>query len=287
MQFANLRNTLKTEIKPAYVLTGSDIFLVNKAIELILAAAKINPLNVIRFDESHDANEINALSRNESMFGGPTATIVRSLTDTRIILQPGTKVFEPVDCNPMTSDLVTKLAINQFSQSGKTVNQDSAAYLAASQNNDYARVNNEIIKLISYYNDKKELSLTDIESLITKTEEFQIYELGNALLKKDTIKAKIICNALSKGTDDYAIFANLLSLTRRLFYALCSPASDSELASFLKVHPYAVTASRRDGKHLRVDIMDIYRNALDLEYQIKTGRISAEHALVLLQGSLL
>ena len=52
MLFANLKNALKTEVKPAYTLHGSDIFLVNKAIELVLEAAKIDPLNVAKFDES-------------------------------------------------------------------------------------------------------------------------------------------------------------------------------------------------------------------------------------------
>jgi len=288
MLFANLKTALKTEIKPAYLLTGSDVFLINKAIELILSAAKIDALNVIKIDEDTDATEINSLSRNQSMFGGATATIVRGLTETKIILDPSSKIIEPVDCNPMSQDVVTKLIINQFTQEGKTVNQATATHLATSQNNDYSRINNEIIKLINFYKDKKELTVDDISPLISKTEEFQVYELGNALLKKDLNKATTIYNNLvAINTDEYALFGSLVSLIKRLFYALSSPMTDAELGAYLKCHPYAVTATRRDGRHLKDTIINIYKTALELEYKIKSGQISCDHAIILLKGALL
>jgi hypothetical protein len=69
-----------------------------------------------------------------------------------------------------------------------------------------------------------------------------------------------------------------------MFFALKSNADDSYVANFLKVKPFAVTACRRDGKHLKDKIAEIYGAALDLEYQIKSGRLAAGHAVFLLQG---
>lgn len=298
MLFANLKNTLKTEIKPAYTLFGSDIFLINKAIELILEAAKIEPLNVTRLDEGTDESEIEASLRNVSMFGGSTAVIVRG-AETRVILEPGIKVkdVERVDCNPMTSDLVVRMILSQ-----KRFTQDAAVLLATCCDNNYASVDNEINKLFNFFKDKELLTADDVASIVTKTENFQIYELSNALLKKDAIRAdKILHTLLSCGMEEYAVFGNLVSSVRRLFFALTSPAPDGQVWAYLKGQPYApaqgsfasakgsyaVTASRRDGRHLREKIAGIYENALDLEYQIKSGKITAERAIFLLQGLLL
>lgn len=288
MLFANLKNSLKEGIKHGYELKGSDIFLINKSIELILNAAKINPMSVSHLDETTTTNDINALLRNQSMFGETTAVVLRTPELTRVILAPDVKVFETIDCNPMTADLVVKLIINQFSAAGKKITHDAAVTLASSQGNNYARVNNEIIKLQNYFSNKDTLTVDDIIPIISKTEEFQIYELGNTLLKKNVSQADAIyANLTASGVDDYIIFSSLISQTRRLFFGLLSTATDAELASFLKVHPYAITASRRDGRHLQNKIASIYEEALELEYKIKSGALNSTRAVAILQGLML
>jgi len=283
--FAELRSTLKTVVAPAYILSGSDIFLINKSIELILQAAAVTPMNVTKFDETADPAEVDATLRNVSMFGDKTAAIIRGTQDTRVLLQPGTKDRDAVrvDCNPMTADLVVRLIMNT-----KRFTADAAALLAGACENNYARVNNEIIKLTNHYHNNSVIQRADVDAIVTKTESYQVYELSNALLKKDAAAAeKILQNLQNSGVEDYAIFGNLVSFARRLFYALHSPLSDSALAAHLKGHPYGITATRRDGRHLRDRIMTIYSHALELEHRIKSGKIHAQHAIVLLAGAFL
>jgi len=286
MLFAELKATLKTTIAPSYVLFGSDIFLINKAIELILEAAKVQSNNVTRLDEGTDESQINANLRNISMFGGEVAVVVRGLTETRMILKPDVKAKDTVrvDCNPMTQDLVVRMIL-----SGKKLTQDAAVYLAGACENNYARVSQELEKAVNYFKDKPAIDRTDIEQIVTKTESFQIYELSNALLKKDSARAdKILQNLVESGIEDYAIFGSLVAFLRRLFYVVTSPQPDGVLAGYLKVHPYAVTSTRRDARGVSRDkAARIYADALDLEYQIKSGKISAKHAVVLVMGSLL
>jgi DNA polymerase III delta subunit len=281
MLFANLRESLKTEIKPAYTLAGADIFLINKSIELILTAAKIEPLNVIYIEEDATPADINAALCNVSMFGDANAVVVRG-AEARVILQPNTKSSQPVDCNPMTEDLVVRLILNT-----KRFTPDAARFLAQCCENNYARVNNEMEKLLSYHCDKTQIGRADVDKLVTKTENYQIYELSNALLKRDIVRADKIVKTLDLcGVDEYAVFGSLVSLLRRCFYGFASNAPDAAIANFLKVHPYSVTSARRDGKHLRENITQIYAQALDLEYQIKSGKIGTRHAIFLIQGLL-
>ena len=88
MLFADLRASLKEKIAPAYIASGADVFLINKSVELILAAAQIPPLNVVRMEEDATADAINAALQNVSMFGGQNAVVIRGLNDTRLYLQP-------------------------------------------------------------------------------------------------------------------------------------------------------------------------------------------------------
>ena len=54
------------------------------------------------------------------------------------------------------------------------------------------------------------------------------------------------------------------------------------VAAVLGCSPFAVQYARRDNKHLAPRIKDLYAYALDLEYQIKSGRVGVNNAIVLL-----
>jgi len=256
-------------------MTGSDIFLVNKSVELILQASGIDKMNVVRLDDGVGLNEINIHLSNVSMFGGGVAVVVRTNDETRLFLKPvkDLKQAEKVDCNPMSENLVVRLIMQN-----KFFNQDTAMKLAKICENDFARVYNEMQKLEAYG--------TFDESIITKTEKYQVYELSNALIKKDIARAENILKSFSEsGVDDYAVFGNLVSFARRLFYCKQSPMSDGDLAKFLGVNPYAVIALRRDTRNItKSQATEIYGRALDLEYQIKSGRVATNRAVILLVG---
>jgi len=286
MLFAELRASLKEKIHPSYVMTGSDIFLINKSIELILAAAGVDAMGVIGLDESVTIDEINVNLPNISMFGGGTAVVIRGVEQTHVILKPikDFKTAQKVDCNPMTENLVVRLIMQN-----KKFPQDSAFTLARMCENNYAMVANEIEKLVNYYHDKESIASADIEKIVNKTEKYQIYELSNALVKKDSTRAQNILQTLiSSGVDEYAIFGGLVSFVRRLFYCKSSGLSDAELGKFLGCNPYAITATRRDARAMSRDaVMLIYQSVLELEYKIKSGKITTHSAIVMTVGAML
>ena len=285
MLFENLRVSLKEKIAPLYIMTGSDIFLVTKSIELILSAASVNSMNVTRFNEEVGLDEINANLRNISIFGGRVAVVVRGETQTKVYLEPvvNEKSAVIVDCNPMNESLVVRMILQN-----KRFTPEAALVLAQACENNFASVSGEIEKICAFF-EKEKIDAADVGQIVTKTEKYQVYELSNALIKKDAAKAERILDTLLQiGVDEYAIFGNLLAFARRLFYAKASPQPDAAVAAFLGVHPYAITALRRDGRNISNEkAADIYRDALDLEYQIKSGSVGAGRAAVLLTGKML
>ena len=306
MLFANLKASLKDGLKPAYLLFGEDVFLVNKAIELITEAANVDIVGITRLDEAATSSEVIAKCRTVAMFGGRRAVIVRPAGEklfdkglTAYLAAPDTecvvilvcdkaanvKNTEVIDCNPMSEDLVVKLIARAAADGGKKINEDAVRLLARFCDNNFARVNNELNKLLHYFCDRPVITTQDVSEIAIKSENYQIYELGNAVLKKDTEGSeRILKTLLASGLEEYALFGNILATIRRVFWAVRTKVPAEAVAALLKCHPYAVTASRRDFAALATGITSSYKKATDLEYQIKSGKISVTSALTLLQG---
>ena len=288
MLFADLRASLKTKIAPAYVLSGSDIFLINKSIELILAAAQIPPLALVHLPLDAPLNDVNAHLSNTSMFAASPAAIDRGTADTRLYLRPIKSIneAEKVDCNPMSEDLVMRLVLQN-----KRFTPPAALLLARASENNFAMVSAEIQKAESFFDPVAHPQITDadLSTLVTKTEKYQVFELTDAILKRDLPRVRRILDFLLPNDegDAYGVFGLLNTFARRLFYAKSSRLTDADLGKHLGVHPYAITVIRRDKSITEKAAAAAYEAAIDLEYQIKSGQILAPRAVPLLIGALL
>ena len=285
MLFENLRAELKTKVAPAYIMTGTDVFLINKAIELILTEANVDTLNVVQLEEDITDDVINATLQNVSMFGGAVVAVIRGITESRVILGKHKKSeVITVDCNPMSESLVVKMILQN-----KKFTYDAAVGLARACENNYSRVAGEVEKLTCYCDDKATIDIPDVDKIVTKTERYQVFELSTALMKTDIVKVNVVLQNLeSCDVDEYAVFASLLTFTKRLFYITNSRLSDGELAKHLGVHPYAIISTRRDGKWVDAKLSrQIYERALDYEFQIKSGKVLANRATVMLIGEMM
>jgi len=303
MEFIKLKTTLKETISPIYILWGSDNFLINKSIELITNQTATN--DKTKFDEKTNVSEIVTACQTFSMFGDKRLIIVRGVEsklltelkkyidnpnpDCILILvftgdkAPTTKNVQIVDCNPIKGDILLKLIAKQFSDGGKKITPTASSLIAKYCADNYAKIDNEISKIINFYTTVDTIEVTHVEEIISKDEDFQVYELGNAITTRDLKKAQTILTRLkSAGVDDYAIFGNLVSMLKRLYFSLKTNTSQDKVAAVLKCSPYAVMYARRDNKRLTPKIATLYKMALDLEFKIKSGQISIPSAIDLL-----
>lgn len=303
MNFVELKSTLKSVVKPAYFIHGSDNFLVQKAVELIITAAGVKDavLDVSKLGGADSAEAIVAACRTVSFFGGPRVVVVRPFTEEQngimlknylknpnldcILLLVGEKPIkdtEEINCNPMQQEILVKLITNQFAAMGKKISSDGAVLLCQYCSNYYSRIDNEINKLVNFYINTDLIGVDEIKAIVTKTQDYQVYELSHAICAGKITQAEEILKILQdSGVEDYAIFGSLVSAFRRLFYSLTCKADNKDVAAMLGCSPFAVQYARRDNKHLTGRIAGLYGYALDLEYQIKSGKISIEDAIVL------
>jgi len=301
MDFVQLRNELKNKVSPVYVLFGTDVFLVNKATELISGSSTVD-----RFDASTTVREIITSANTFDMFGGKRILFVRA-ADEKILKdkefmkyiaspnpnsvliiavpvekQPTVKDVEIVNCNPLQGDILLKLIAKQIQDAKKNISAPAAVMLAKNCNNNFARISNEIVKLVA--NTDTIIDVDQVMEHATPDEEHQTFELGNAILKKDlALCNKLIENFTASGVEDYAVFGSLVASIRRVFYSLLSTATNDELGKFLKVSPFSVMYARRDYKQQKEKIARLYAKALDLEYKIKSGQVTARSAVDVIQ----
>ena len=285
MLFAELKKSLEKEVAPAYEFRGSDNFLIERGIGLVLKAASIDPLNVTQMEEGAKEKDINISLGNISMFGGGVAVLVRGVGVASLYLKPAKpKDVISVDCNPMTEALVVRLVTQD-----KRFTVDAATAIARACENNYGRVAGEVEKIVLYYDTKSQITLDDVNAVLTRTEKYQSYELGSALLKRDRARAGAILEYLSvSGADDYMVFGGLVAVARRLFYILNAKASDADLAKHLDVKPFAIFSTKRDSRGFSAtDARRVYKSALEAELGIKSGKFLAGRAVVLLVGEFL
>lgn len=301
MDFTSLKTSLKVQVHPVYLLFGNDSFLINKSIQLITQA--INAPDTTRLDETASSTAIIAACRTVSMFGDRRLVVVRNIADTitkdlskylaspnkdcililvsNVDKEPKIKNVQLVDCNPIKdATILQQLICKQVRDAGKTITPAASSLLVNLCANNYSRINNELIKLTNL--DDEKIDTNHVGDFVIATQDFQIYELGNAVCRGDIQGSnKILNNLRAQGFDEYAIFGNLLAQFKRLFFSLTTKASNDAVAQVLKCNPYAVSFARRDNRVLTPKIKTIYAQTINMEYQIKSGALTPTAAVEL------
>lgn len=299
MDFAQLKSSLKTKIEPAYLLYGTDFFLLNKASSLIQAVWP--DAEVSKFDATTSPDQVVATLTNLAFFtthriviytvepktnlaalknylANPVAGTVLILIDANAKTNWHLPQVTLVNCNPLPANIAIPLLARQIAP--HQITQAAAQYLFEATGGDYSLIDNELTKLLAFYADLPLWDVPQLAPYIQKTIDYQIYELGSAILRRDIAAATQMWQYLgSTNHNDYAIFGGLVAQLRRAYYATATQGDENAVAKFLGCSPYAIKYSRRDfGKNPAL-VRACYQQALNLEYQIKSGRVTIPAAV--------
>ena len=169
-------------------------------------------------------------------------------------------------------------------QEGKIISPEAIRKLAAEAGNDLWRLAGEIKKLAAFSGQKPVISEQDISLLVKPRIETNIFATIDALARRDKKTAlKLLHQHLEKQDDVIYLltmfiyqFRNLLQLKDLVdkgtpFY---------QLAQKTKLHPFVIKKSWEQIKNFSLEgLKKIYQKLLDLDLEIKTGRIEAKTAL--------
>ncbi len=133
--------------------------------------------------------------------------------------------------------------ITKFITSHKyDITAKATALLVEFIGNDLSRISNELNKLFLLVPKGDQINEKHIEKHIGISKDYNVFELVNAVLEKDVLKANKIVRYFGqnpKATHITIVLGNLHTLYQRLFKAHFSKTEDPrKLASLLKIHPY-------------------------------------------------
>ena len=134
----------------------------------------------------------------------------------------------------------------------------------------------ELDKLMIASIDTKMIPLELVESLVAKTLEQNIFELGESILKKEGVKAlQIYHDMLLQKEDPLKMNAILLGQFRLLLqvsYLKREGYQEPEIQKTLGVHPYRVKIALQQSRRFGLSLLEkAFMQLVDTEYALKTS----------------
>lgn len=303
-----LKKRLNDGIARVYLVEGDDYYLYDKAFSMIKNACKItlDDFNVNIFDdESFNIDKFFAATEmlpvmdekrlvvlkgckvgegdkkriNQILLHIPKTTVVVVL-DYNNNFEFLKQDFVFVDAGRMDEPTVRKLVVAYLAKQNRQISPEALEALIAACNGYLTRIFNELGKLMYYDNQNALITKEAVEKLVSKDVEFSVFELTEALSKKQGDRALKILQQMQKEQGVFTLIANQF---RRLFYSAISPLSNSELAKLLGVKEYAITKAKQLSKGFsKAQLNKICAMLEDYDFLVKSGEMQQQNALYLL-----
>ncbi len=188
-----------------------------------------------------------------------------------------------VDCSRSDEETIRKWIHVTCKREGVYADAVTCGKLAAYCNFDMARISKETEKLLCYCQAEQVSKLTDelVDALVYPDSEYKIYELTNALARKNYGEyVRISAELMVKGFNETSLLSTLASYFRNLYETSLLSGGDKEVAATLGIKEYAAKKNREQaskfGKNKLLEIYDGIYGALS---SVKCGKLTPQAAL--------
>ncbi len=188
-----------------------------------------------------------------------------------------------VDCARADEETIKKWIYVTCKREGVYADGITCGKLASYCVFDMSRISKETEKLLGYCKAKDLERLTDeiVDSLVYPDSEYKIYELANALARKNyTEYMKIIADLSTRGFNETTLLSSLASYFRGLYEISLCKGSDKEIAVALGMKEYAAKKNREQAaKFTKDELLSLYNAVYNAISDIKCGEVTPPSAL--------
>ncbi len=135
-------------------------------------------------------------------------------------------------------DWITK----NVSSKGYSISEKATLLLAEFVGNNLSRLNNEIDKILSNFKEKTPITDAHVHQYIGISKEYNVFELQNAISRRDILKCNKIVNNFAENPKEHPIqqtLANLYGYFSKLLMVKSARATtDADVARVLGINPY-------------------------------------------------
>lgn len=188
-----------------------------------------------------------------------------------------------VDCAKSDEETIKKWIFLTCKKEGVYADGITCGKLASYCTFDMARISRETEKLLSYCQATNTERLTDelVDELVYPDSEYKIYELANALARKNySAYMKIIEDLTVRGFNETSLLSSLASYFKGLYEVSLCKGSDGEVAAMLGIKEYAAKKNREQAsKFTKEELLHLYNEVFGAISGIKCGELSPPSAL--------
>ena len=172
---------------------------------------------------------------------------------------------------------------------GYEINMKAINTLKEYCNDNYDVILNSIDKLKLYKKDTLVITEEDIKKIIKKSFDSNIFDLINAINKKDKMKLFNVYYELKYNNVDDLQIISVLANHFKLIYKIkeLNGLKDQEIISNLKLHPYRFKLLKSDSyQYEKKELLKFIKNLSIVDINIKSGKLSKDMAMELFLSKL-
>lgn len=310
----NLVN-FQSGVKNVYHISGNDLFLMESACKEIENACvnNLGDMNKTIFnDENFNSDELTAICYQMPMFSEKRFVLVKNISkisevdlkkiiayskspseDSVLVLceLPNLSLFEKVNaekiiCKKLFDSELRNVIMEDLKEYGKGITFEAMQILINYCLKDLMLIKNEIKKLGFY--DANIIDENIVKKLVHQNDEFSVFEISDALSKAQGDRAIVLLNKMLETKEFGFVLGLISSHFRRMLYSVMSAGTDKEIADQLGVKEFAVTKVKQQAKNLKINqIVKINEHILDVDFQIKSGKLIGKNAMYYLVFAIL
>ena len=290
-----------------YLVEGENQVLIEKEIDNIVLSIKkesqevdiikydlenINIDNVIEDLDTYDmflhkkiviiSNPLFLLEKIDDFNLGRFEKYLKNPSD-NILIITSKKINNRLKTSSLVNKYFKKIKIKEINQEsfvkeniiGYKMDKEVINYFLNKVGKDFLVIKQELLKLKSYKLDSKIITKEDIDLITSRNIEASIFDLIDAIIKKDKVKSYEYYNHfINNGTEVFQILV-MLSNQIRLIYNVKTLAylSDLEISNKLGVHEYPVKLARGKGyNYSKGELLNLLYNLGEIDEDIKSGK---------------
>lgn len=182
------------------------------------------------------------------------------------------------EAKELKADALIQWLISYVEKRGKTISYDNAQLLTDISGDNRTTLESQLEKIILYIGDSKEITIESIRGLSTSLKQYTIFDLQNAIGKKNKANAlKVAHNLLKNGSEPIQIIAMVnkyFTGLARLTELTASNTNEYQIARVIGTHPYYLK-DYYSARRLYSDkqLMDVFSALLKADLSVKTTSI--------------
>ena len=197
------------------------------------------------------------------------------LDEKRTIVKSLRKIAKVVEVDGVNKKDLPRIVKQMFVKRNVEITDDALHELLSRLDVDMYQISNEVEKLSTYSN---KIYLHDVEALTPKKLDDNIFDMIDAMFKKNSNKAFRIYNDLkSLGNEPVSLVSIIATQVRFLYQILVlsnKGYNESNIANELSAHPYRVKMGMEKVRNYsEYELEDLLDELSKLDIQIKTGDI--------------